>query len=181
MPRRVTLLLAVLLAAVVALAMALVVVARQSGHEPPQPVLSMDLDRTVPSLTVPQRQQVADIAVDDPRIRQLIQEQPAEVAGVVVWTKGTGELIGGVVTLRLTGPRTVQGEWLGLDYDRTEATSPPYTSVPYRAKYSNVTSLEVMVDLDRGQVVGVTPDHDAEAEGTPELPPGFIPSRGGGD
>lgn len=180
MPQRAIYLLAVLLATVVALATALVVVARQSGPERPQPLLTADLlDRTVPKLTVQQRQQVAGIAVNDPRIRKLIQEQPVEVADVLVWTKSNGELIGGVVTLALAGPRRIAGEWLALNYDGTEATSPPYETVPYGATYSNVTSLTVMVDLNRGQVVGVSPDQDAQAEGTPEVPRDFIPPRGG--
>nr|NIN67013.1 hypothetical protein [Anaerolineae bacterium]NIN97140.1 hypothetical protein [Anaerolineae bacterium]NIQ81350.1 hypothetical protein [Anaerolineae bacterium] len=147
MPRGMTIFVAILLAAVAALATALVVVAGQDGPEPPQPVLSQELlERSVPSLTVQQRQKIADIALNESRVRKLTQRQTAEVADVLVWTKSTGELLGGVVTLALDAPATIEGEWLALNYDGTEESVPPYTSVPFKAKLSNVTSLTVMVD-----------------------------------
>jgi len=110
MPRRVIVLVAILLAAVAALATALVVVASRDGPEPPQPVVSQELmQRTVPALTAQQRQKIADIALKERRVRKLTQKQTVKVADVLVWTKSTGELLGGVVTIALDEPATIEG------------------------------------------------------------------------
>ena len=176
MSRRTTMVLAVLTATVVALVSALVVVARQNSPEPPRAIVSSELlARTTPSLTTLQRESVADVALSDLRVQGLIGGRPAKVAEVLVWTKSSGSLIGGVATVALSEPATIEGEWLAMKYDDSEQTSPPYTSWPYRAKYSNVTSLTVLV------VVAVSPDHDSQAEGSPEVPSGATFPTGGAD
>ncbi len=129
----------------------------------------------MPSLSAAQRQQAIDVALNDTRVVRLLGDRPHSATDVALWTKGGPalELLGGVVTIKLDGPATIEGEWLGLGYDCSErAQQPgviPYNSKPYEAKYSNVTSLTVFVDLQRGQVAGIGPDHQSRAEGRPSL------------
>jgi hypothetical protein len=134
-------------------------------------------EATSPTLTDEQRQQVIDIAVRDTHLKQLVGDRPLTVMGVYEWADGTGQLIGGVATLRLAQPSTLEGEWLGAVWD---ADQKAYNIVPYQAKYSEVTSLTAMVDLRNGGVAELKPDHAARPEGTPEAlaPPRLLHRSG---
>ena len=117
-------------------------------------------------LTAEQRQRVVEIALNDSRVGQLVQDEGLTVSDVIAWSDGTGGFIGGVATVALGEPRTLDGVWLGVVFGADEIT---YDSMPYRAKLSDVTSLAVWIDLHRAEVVGLQPDHNARAEGTPEI------------
>jgi len=127
--------------------------------KPPPPVTPMvepGVDQGTPEatpsiLTTEQRQPVVAIASNDSRVRQLVQDEPLTVSDVIPWSDGTGEFIGGVATVALGEPRTIDGVWLGVVFGADEVT---YDSMPYRAKLSNVTSLTVWVDLRRIEVAG---------------------------
>ena len=60
----------------------------------------------------------------------------------------------------------------GALYDQTEQARPPYQSVVNRVSGRNVTQLLVLVDLERGRVVNVSPGPGVQdLESSP--PPGF--------
>jgi hypothetical protein len=60
----------------------------------------------------------------------------------------------------------------GALYDQTERTNPPYQAVVNTVSAKQATQFMVLVDLERGKVVNITPGPDTQAlETTP--PPGF--------
>lgn len=169
---------AVLAVALVAVATgvgtALVVGARQSGPPPPRPGPREESEpRLVPSLTRAQREQAIALITADPRLKALLGDRPWQIKEVGVWHTSTGRVIGAAAMVVLSGPTTLEGEWLGMDWD--ESRSPPYLSVPLRAKFSNVSHIEVSVDLERGEVVSLFPGLGARLEGEIEFPPGYTP------
>jgi hypothetical protein len=70
-------------------------------------------------------------------------------------------------------PVTIRGQWLDLNYDCGEKTLPPYGRVPYRARYRNVTSLTIYVDMTRKVVAGILPA--GRLTGKPTYPAHFVP------
>jgi len=158
------------------------------GSESPEPappatvMVEPGVDQGTPEatpfiLTAEQRQRVVEIALNDSRVGQLVQDERLTVSDVIPWSDGTGEFIGGGAILALEEPHTIDGVWLGVVFGADEIT---YDSMPYRARLSNVSSLMVWVDLHRAEVVGLEPDHDARPEGTPEIlaTPNVTPQAG---
>ena len=181
MSRRTTVAFAVLLGIVVMLATALTAVATRDPFSGKRvapdgtPVVHVDAaiqDRSVPTLNPAQQQRATDLATSSQAVGPKLAGAAARVGTVVPWTTTYGEVIGAVVTLRLPQARDIDGEWLAIQYDPEEKASPPYQSVPYRAHHANVTALVVFIDLQRGAVVGLTPDPDSTVVGTPEVPSG---------
>lgn len=136
---------------------------------------------TIPRLSLAQKEQVGALAQADPQVVRLLQAaSPSglnpQVSEVAVWHTKDLTLIGGVVTITLGQATTLEGDWPGVVHECHEASLPGkafYMQVGYREKYSNVTSLLIFVDLNRGQVVGINPGPGARLEGEPVLLPGF--------
>lgn len=112
----------------------------------------------IPALTDQQRVQVADIALRDARVQQLVREGPHQVSSVAVWHASMGlQLLGGVLELTFDDPLTLDGEFVATNYDCSELTWPPYSPVAYQATIEGVGRLYVFVDLALEQVVGISP------------------------
>ena len=109
------------------------------------------------ALTKKQRQRIIRTAATDRTLKTLIGKKPYRVTNVAMWLTKNGRLLGGVVTIRLQRAATMSGKWLDIAYDCSEQTSPPYKSVSYRAKYTNVRYLSVAVNLKQKRVAGITP------------------------
>jgi len=184
MQRWVRTIIALLVAMVVTLATTLVfTLARTAAGSPPGPaaatvqvVLDPRAERpAIPTLDAAQRQRITAIALGDERVTGLLGEQKPLVSQIAMWTKPGGELLGGVATLTLAEPTTLAGEWLVMAYDcGPEALKPgaiPYARVPNRATYRGVRALTIFVDLQRGQTVGIMPDHAAQLDGVPLFAP----------
>lgn len=153
-----------LLAVATGVGTALVVGARQSGPPPPRPGPEEESQpRSVPSLTRVQREQAIALITADPRLKALLGDRPWQIEELGVWHTSTGRVIGAGARVVLPSPTTLEGEWLAMDWD--ESRSPPYLSVPLRAKFSNVRYIHVSVDLERGEVVSLFPDPGATPEG----------------
>lgn len=140
--------------------------AAQSNPTPPPPPLSGTPIIGTPTttggpsfrkLSQAQRTKITHIFQSDRTFLRLIGHRHFKTTSVWLWTNREGVLLGGVVVLRLPHPVTMSGTWLDLDYDCSEQTSPPYGRVPYKAKYSSVTTITLFVDLQRKQVAGIRP------------------------
>jgi hypothetical protein len=121
---------------------------------------------TLPPFTEEQRATIRSLTASDPRFVALAAPHLADVdaavdsAEIVPWTDGI-DLVGGVITVTLSGSEEVGGEWLGMNWD--EGSQPgtdalPYDSVPYEATFDGVTGIRVFVDLERSAVAGISPD-----------------------
>ena len=167
-------LIVVLVAVAVGVGTALVVGARQEGPPPPRPGREEESQpRSVPSLTPAQREQAIAIITADARLKALLGDRPWRIEKMGAWHTSTGRVIGAGAEVALSSPATLEGEWLGMHWD--ESLWPPYLIVPQRAKFSDVSHLHVLVDLDREQVVAVFPGVGAKLEGPIEYPPGYTP------
>lgn len=113
------------------------------------------------------------LAMNDLRVRQLLDGISYHWKSVVLWTRDQGGLIGAAVTLELPEPASVDGEWLGMVNDCTPGVTPPYHSIAYRQAVRDLRQVTAWVDLTAQQVVGVEPGPDPRYEGsrigTPEL------------
>jgi hypothetical protein len=115
------------------------------------------------------------MALRDPYVKGLIRGHPYGVHGEVAWTKSDGELLGAAVALVFGRPASVIGTWLDLVYDCSERSVPPYKPFAYSASRTNVSSLTVLIDLERLRVAAIYPDARARLiTRTPHLP--FLPT-----
>ncbi|MBV9279922.1 MAG: hypothetical protein JOZ41_07560 [Chloroflexi bacterium] len=109
------------------------------------------------NLTKKQRQQLVQIVKTDKTFKKLIGTKKYSFSSVWPWATSSGQLLGGVVTVKLKKPRVIAGTWLDLAYDCTEKKSPPYGRVPYWAAYANVVQITLYIDLKRKKVAGIRP------------------------
>jgi hypothetical protein len=86
---------------------------------------------------------------------------------LVLWENGEGTLIGGAMALNLAQPATIEGEWRSISW--TDSSKSDYAVTIFTAKVSNVTTVNVWVDLRKGEVVGWSPNSDAKPETTPVI------------
>ena len=65
-----------------------------------------------------------------------------------MWANGQGTLIGAGVVMSLAQPATIEGEWRGITWMDSSKTK--YGVTVYNAKLSNITTVDVWVDLAKG-------------------------------
>jgi hypothetical protein len=127
--------------------------------EPPQPSYIPDPNFVrLPELTSNQEERVKAIALADPRVQALLADHPYNIAQVGEWTGERGSLIGGIVDFSLGGPTDIVGEWFVFSAPECafDPLSTPVT-VSYRAMYSGVDEVHVLVDLGVEQVAEIAP------------------------
>lgn len=111
-------------------------------------------------LTRADEQKLAAIALHNPYLKAIAKDDGAEVIKVAPWgSPGGSNLIGGLVHVRL-------GEPARLENQRLPATISPNHQAPSgtpdlhryaRVSASNVTELEMLVELDEGRVAQIEP------------------------
>lgn len=130
---------------------------------------------TIPTPNAEQREQISALALAEPRVARLLQSSSVpgltpQVTKVTPLTSGT-TLVGGVAELALGQATTLEGEWPGIASPcrrgGEQPATPVHTPTLYRARYSNVTTLDVFVDVNTGQVIGISPGIGAQLEGEP--------------
>ncbi len=117
-----------------------------------------------PTLTSDLKQNLVDLASKDANIARVLAGLSAPKSSVAAWANSEGTLIGGVVVMELSQPATIDGEWRGVSWDSAKVS---YLVTVYTAKFSNVTAVNVWIDLGKAAVIGWTPDAAAKAEATP--------------
>ncbi|MDQ3524920.1 MAG: hypothetical protein M3451_07700 [Chloroflexota bacterium] len=168
--RRPVLALTALVACVAALTTALTVIATDNlfgldddALRAPQGTFIPDEDlASLPVFTTEDQELVKEVALADPRVQAILEGHAYQVAQVGMWTGERLSLIGGIVDIAFEGPSTVTGEWYTWSTPNCE-TNPDEDPiiVPFRATYSDVTSIHVLVNLQTGVVDNITPfSHD---------------------
>jgi len=126
-----------------------------------------------PELTVAQKRETATIARQDPHLREILRGHEARWGAVAPWSRGNGELLGGVIEIALdpevdfpeTSWPTIenteelygkQGPEGQLLVDELEPRVEPEVGMEVSSE-DGILSLVVMVDLERGEVASVIP------------------------
>jgi hypothetical protein len=124
-------------------------------------------------LTDGEQARAQSLATQAPAVTALLVPRAYTVASVVPWyrAKPLG-LLGAVVTLRLSAPQQVSGQWRFLDYNRAGPSG--FGVETYRLRVNNTSSVLAFVDLMRGEVAGVVPDDRASIA---DAPAGFTRQR----
>ena len=116
------------------------------------------------SLTAAQQQEITDIASRDANVLRITQGLSIANTKVVAWSNSQGTLIGAGVAMSLAQPATIEGEWRSVSWDSSQTT---YGVTVYTAKLSNVTTVNVWVDLTKGAVVAWSANRTATLETDP--------------
>ena len=111
---------------------------RQSPSKPPSP------PRTALLLTTRQRSDAQHIALTDGYVKRLIRGRRSHVRNVTPWIRGR-TMRGAIVTLAFARPERISGDWLAPGRK------------PYRAAYTRVRTLLILVDLARRRVMAIVP------------------------
>lgn len=122
---------------------------------PPEPTLSAD-----------QENRALELVAADPTAQQVLEGKDYEVSRMGPWGGERGDpLIGAAMMLRFSQPESFpMRAWPFIDYRPGE--DPPYRKATWEFGASNVTDMEVMVDLRRERVVSIDPS-GGEAQITP--------------
>ena len=146
----------------VALLAGVVVAAQACGGQQPAPPAAASVAAVsepplaIPSLTPAERERARELFMGDPRVRALLGDRPYTIEEVGVWHTPNGlRKIGAGLSVTLSEPATLEGEWPSLVYDPLERAFPPYETYLVRYRADGVAELLVRVDLDRGEVVWV--------------------------
>lgn len=104
---------------------------------------------------------VQNIATQDSTVVSDLHGAAYTVDNVSSWDAGT-TLVGGIVTLTLTTPRSLTGTW--SHESDNPGSSPPYSVAPDSNNYvTSVTELDVFVDSSLGRVVAIEPIGSSES------------------
>jgi hypothetical protein len=109
----------------------------------------------IPSLTADQRNTARNLALSDSRVTEILGGNTYTVDGVDPWTAGSC-LVGAVVDLHLSEPRTVTMDWPFLHWNEADSR-PIYPPDAWRATIVGLAGVRVSVDLDRREVVQIHP------------------------
>ena len=109
----------------------------------------------IPTLTQEQVARAQEIFANDPRTARLLGGHPYVVEHVAPWLNASNEIIGAWLSVSLTTPIDVEGEWPLINYDETEETEPPYEEVTVRRIVRGLQRVYVLVDLQREKVVSI--------------------------
>jgi len=104
---------------------------------------------------------VQQIALADPRVQAVLADHPHQVSQAGMWTRDPGGLIGGIVAISVDGDRNIEGERFEHSFlDCETRPVPDPVVVSYRAEFSGVTEIHVLVDLSAEAVVVIEPFWD---------------------
>jgi hypothetical protein len=119
------------------------------------------------TLTSEQQQEILDLISRDPNVLRVMQGLAVANTKIVLWNNGQGTLIGCATAITLAQPATIDGEWRSVAWVDSSQTT--YGVTIYTAKLSNVTTVNVWIDLGKGAVVGWSANSDAKVETGPVI------------
>jgi hypothetical protein len=134
--------------------------ARVNAHYTSGETYSDASDET--TLTDAQRTQAINIVTQDPRFGAVVGATSYSVSATSAWTKTSGQSIGAEVDFDLGSTLALEYDWPQIEYDDSEAASPPYAQITDHMSYTNVTGLQALVDLNTGAMVSLNPDGGAD-------------------
>lgn len=116
-----------------------------------------------PQLTDEERTRAIAIATGDARFTSVVGGRPYEVTAAGAWLTVLNETkMGATLSVKWAEPATITYAWPVIDYDSSETTSPPYTEGTESLTATNLTQLDILVDLQRGVMVAMEPGGRAE-------------------
>jgi hypothetical protein len=124
----------------------------------------------IPWLTDGQREEALQIMAADGRFRELLGNRGYSVAEIGPWHTNALKLVGAGIVIALDESKSFgQTDWPQADWD-SEADW--YSTSTLRFGAADVSTLHVLVDLNKRVVVEIRPDQYASIE----PPPDFTPS-----
>jgi len=148
------------------------IVAGAKSQDIPRVVINDNsLYSSLPTLTTAERKSIVTTALKDRSLLGLLRKRRYNVRGVQAWTTSTGTVLGGVAIIPFPRALTLAGTWLGMDYDCTEQSSPPYRRFTYTAERRNVTMLLAFVNLRGKQVAAIETNPNSQVVGTVHIKP----------
>jgi hypothetical protein len=108
----------------------------------------------------PQMAEAKRLAVGDPRVRALLGRHTRLVAKPARWTSCGQKFLGAGIDVHLFQPIEVNGSFPFVAVDSRKRRR-AYAEGTLRIRATGVTDMLVQVDLNRGQVVGITPGGDS--------------------
>lgn len=154
---------------------------RQAALPPPPTAAGgAAADRAAPptDLAAGQRLRAGEIVAADRSLAAALGGTRYSIVKAGPWTTSGADgapsrTLGAAFIIAPEKPVALRSERLpGALYDQTERTDPPYQRVTNTVSADQVTQMMVLVDLERGAVVNVTPGPDARGVEI-EAPPGF--------
>jgi hypothetical protein len=111
-----------------------------------------------PHLTVDDEARALAIALDDPRLRRILEGRAYTVTDIGVWHASRDlRKIGAVIRIALAERATIEADWPWADYDDSETMWPPYIERIEHSRIDDVSGLWALVDLTINRLVGIDP------------------------
>jgi hypothetical protein len=149
---------------------------------PPPPAAAADPeagpDAPAPELAAADRVRARSILAADPALARALGATAHTIVQEGPWTTSGADgsaphLLGAAFVVAPRTPVDLKAVSLpGALYDQTEKADPPYQDVVNEVSGRQVTQLLVLVDLERGRVVNITPGPETRGLES-ERPPGF--------
>ncbi len=128
----------------------------------------------IPELTADDIELIRQIALADPRLASVLAGREYELGEPFIWHSSHRlEKLGGGMIVTFTEPFTLEREWIQLDYDETEASSPPFQPVVVHFKAEDIEELYLRIDLLSQELVEMAPMGGRASNYTP--PADFTP------
>ncbi len=127
-----------------------------------------------PELTSEDKTLIRQIALADPRLAEVLDGREYELGEPFIWHSSRPlEKLGGGMIVTFADPFTLEREWIQLDYDETETSSPPFQAVVVHFRVEMIEELYLRVDLLSEELVEMAPMGGLASNYTP--PPDFTP------
>ncbi len=128
----------------------------------------------MPELTSEDKTLIRQIALADPRLAEVLDGREYELGEPFIWHSGGRlEKLGGGMIVTFAEHFTLEREWIQLDYDETETSSPPFQAVTVHFKAEEIDELYLRIDLQNEELVELNPMGAQVSNYTP--PPDFTP------
>ncbi len=128
----------------------------------------------IPALTAEDKALIREIALADPRLLEVLEGREYEIGEPFIWhSSGRLEKLGGGMIVTFPEPFTLEREWIQVDYDETETSSPPFQVVIAHFKVEDIEELYLRVDFLSGELVEMNPMGGRASNYTP--PADFTP------
>ena len=111
----------------------------------------------VPELTQQQEVEFRRLALADPLVRRMLAGRRYAVSSVAPWYDCDDRIFAATTTVTLAEPATLEADWPFAEFDASKDEPPPYWQGVGHFRVTGLRELEITVDLETYQVVGIQP------------------------
>jgi hypothetical protein len=115
------------------------------------------LEPLIPNLTEEQEGEFRRLALADPAVRHVIGGRRYTVSSVLPWYDCQDRIFAVTTTVKLIDSATVEADWPFVEFDASKDTPPPYWQAIAHFRISGLRELELTVDVETRDVVGIQP------------------------